>query len=89
MFVTDVYPSGETPRPGVSGHLIVEAVQRDLPYLDVRYVARRDKLLDALMDELRPGDLCLTMGAGDLTSVPTDLRTRLPDEEIREGAEHA
>ena len=89
LFVTDVYPSGETPRPGVSGHLIVEAVQRDLPYLDVRYVARRDKLLDALMDELRPGDLCLTMGAGDLTSVPTDLRTRLPDEEIREGAEHA
>ena len=83
LFVTDVYPSGETPRPGVSGHLIVEAVQRDLPYLDVRYVALRDKLLDALMDELRPGDLCLTMGAGDLTSVPTDLRTRLPDEEIR------
>jgi len=89
LFVTDVYPSGETPRPGVSGHLIMEAVQRDLPYLDVRYVARRDKLLDALVDELRPGDLCLTMGAGDLTSVPTDLRTRLPDEEIREGAEHA
>ncbi len=89
LFVTDVYPSGEIPRPGVSGHLIVEAVQRDLPYLDVRYVARRDILLDALMDELRPGDLCLTMGAGDLTSVPTDLRTRLPDEEIREGAEHA
>jgi len=57
--------------------------------LDVRYVARRDKLLDALMDELRPGDLCLTMGAGDLTSVPTDLRTRLSDEEVRKGAEDA
>ena len=89
LFVTDVYPSGEAPRPGVSGHLLVEAVQRDLPHLDVRYAVRRDDLLDALMDELRPGDLCLTMGAGDLTSVPTDLRTRLSDEEIRKGVEHA
>ena len=67
----------------------MEAVQRDLPHLDVRYAVRRDDLLDALLDELRPGDLCLTMGAGDLTSVPTDLRTRLSDEEIRKGVEHA
>ena len=67
----------------------MEAVQRDLPHLDVRYTVRRDDLLDALMDELRPGDLCLTMGAGDLTSVPTDLRTRLSDKEIRKGVEHA
>ena len=67
----------------------MEAVQRDLPHLDVRYVVRRDDLLNALMDELRPGDLCLTMGAGDLTSVPTDLRIRLSNQEIRKGAEHA
>lgn len=77
LFVTDVYPSGEAPRPGVSGRLVVEAVQRDLPHLDVRYAARRGDLLDGLVDELRPGDLCVTMGAGDLTSVPTELRTRL------------
>ncbi len=89
LFVTDVYPSGEAPRPGVSGRLIVEAVQRDLPHLDVRYMVRRDDLLVALMGELRSGDLCLTMGAGDLTSVPTDLRARLFDEEIRRGPQHA
>ena len=87
--MTDVYPSGEAPRPGVSGRLIVEAVQRDLPHLDVRYMVRRDDLLVALMGELRSGDLCLTMGAGDLTSVPTDLRARLFDEEIRRGPQHA
>ena len=77
LFVTDVYPSGEAPRPGVTGHLVVDAVRRDLPGVDVRYTARRDDLVDALMAELRSGDLCLTMGAGDLTSVPTDLRERL------------
>tara|TARA_B100001245_G_scaffold94060_1_gene68223 strand:+ start:187 stop:609 length:423 start_codon:yes stop_codon:yes gene_type:complete len=79
LFVTDVYPAGEAPRPGVSGRLIVDAVLRDRPGSDVRYVERRDDLLDALVGELREGDLCLTMGAGDLTSVPDDLRQRLLD----------
>jgi len=79
LFVTDVYSSGEAPRPGVSGRLIVDAVLRDSPGSDVRYVERRDDLLDALVGELRDGDLCLTMGAGDLTSVPDDLRQRFHD----------
>jgi UDP-N-acetylmuramate--alanine ligase len=77
LFVTDVYPSGEAPRPGITGQLVVDAVRRDLPDLDVRYAPRRDDLVDALVAQLRDGDLCLTMGAGDLTSVPTDLRERL------------
>ena len=75
--MTDVYPSGEAPRPGITGQLVVDAVRRDLPDLDVRYAPRRDDLVDALVAQLRDGDLCLTMGAGDLTSVPTDLRERL------------
>ena len=79
IFVTDVYPSGEAPRPGVSGRLIVDAVLRDRPGSDVRYLERREDLLDALVGELREGDLCLTMGAGDLTAVPDDLRQRLHD----------
>ena len=45
----------------------------------MRYVERREDLLDALVGELREGDLCLTMGAGDLTAVPDDLRQRLHD----------
>ena len=77
LYVTDVYPSGEAPRPGVSGRLVVDAVLRDRPGMDVRYVARREDLVAALASELRDGDLCLTMGAGDLTAVPDQLRVRL------------
>jgi len=77
LYVTDVYPSGEAPRPGVSGRLVVDAVLRDRPGTDVRYVARREDLVAALASELRDGDLCLTMGAGDLTAVPDQLRVRL------------
>lgn len=77
LFVTDVYPSGEAPRAGVSGRLVVDAVMRDLPGLDVRYATRRDDLLDDLVLELNPGDLCLTLGAGDLTTVPDEIQERL------------
>ena len=77
IYVTDVYPAGEAPRPGVSGQLIVDAVERAFPGTDIHYIQRREELVVALADDLEAGDLCLTMGAGDLTSVPDEVRGRL------------
>ena len=77
LYVTDVYPAGERPRTGVSGRLIVDAVRDAHPDQDIRYVVRREELVVQLADELEAGDLCLTMGAGDLTSVPDEVRALL------------
>ena len=77
IYVTDVYPAGEAPRPGVSGQLIVDAVERAFPGTDIHYIQRREELVVALADDLVAGDLCLTMGAGALTSVPDEVRGRL------------
>ena len=77
LYVTDVYASGERPRPGVSGRLIAEAVLGSRPDKAVHYVPRREDLVARLVADLGEGDLCLTMGAGDLTSVPDDVRGRL------------
>ncbi|MEE3251467.1 MAG: UDP-N-acetylmuramate--L-alanine ligase [Actinomycetota bacterium] len=77
IYVTDVYLAGEVPRPGVSGQLIVDAVERAFPGTDIHYIQRREELVVALADDLVAGDLCLTMGAGDLTSVPDEVRGRL------------
>ena len=77
IYVTDVYPAWEVARPGVSGHLIVDAVERAFPGTDIHYIQRREELVVALADDLVAGDLCLTMGAGDLTSVPDEVRGRL------------
>jgi UDP-N-acetylmuramate--alanine ligase len=73
LVVTDVYPSGETPVPGITGALIADAVASAHPGQDVRYVATRPELVAALRSELRPGDLCLTLGAGDLTTLPDEM----------------
>ncbi len=73
LVVTDIYPAGEAPRPGVSGRLIVNAVLDAHPWSDVAYLPRRDDLMAYLPARLRSGDLCLTLGAGDLTSLPDEL----------------
>ena len=77
LFVTGIYPSGETPRPGITGELIVQVVTDHHPDADVRYVEALDDLPAALLAELRAGDLCLTLGAGDLTKVPDRLLPEL------------
>ena len=74
LFVTDVYASGEKARPGISGALIADAVSLSNPTCEVRYVPHRSDLIEALASELREGDCCLTMGAGDLTSLPDEIQ---------------
>jgi UDP-N-acetylmuramate--alanine ligase len=77
LAVTDVYSAGETPRPGVSGMLVVQAVLDRHPWARVAYLPRRADIVTFLHGELRPGDLCLTLGAGDLTSLPDEVQELL------------
>ena len=77
VIITDIYSAGEPAIPGVSGDLIWRAVADAHPEQDVSYVARLDDAADRLFEVLRPGDLCLTLGAGDLTEVPDQVISML------------
>jgi UDP-N-acetylmuramate--alanine ligase len=70
VVVTDVYGAGEAPVPGVSGRLVADAVRLSRPDVELHYVDGRSDLVAAVAGLLRSGDLCLTLGAGDLTSLP-------------------
>jgi UDP-N-acetylmuramate--alanine ligase len=76
VVVTGVYDAGEVPRPGVSGMLVVQAVLDAHPGANVAYLPNRQDWLPYLERVLRPGDLCLTLGAGDLTLLPGELLSR-------------
>ena len=67
--VMDVFSAGEMPIPGVSGKTVVEAVRHVGNVCDVAYVPNRRRLIEDLCDLVRPGDLLITQGAGDVTSV--------------------
>ena len=64
-FVLDVYAAREDPQPGVTGQLVAQAV----PGGRARFVPDRAGLPAAVADAARPGDLVLTMGAGDVTAL--------------------
>ena len=73
LVVTDVYSAGERPVPGVSGRLVADAVRAQDPRLPVTYAPGREELRHAVGAVLQPGDLCVTLGAGDLTTLPDDM----------------
>jgi UDP-N-acetylmuramate--alanine ligase len=75
--VTGIYPAGESPRRGVSGRLIYDAVIRAHPEADLHYVADLEEAARLVPRLLRPGDVCLTLGAGDITRLPDQLRSAL------------
>ncbi len=77
IVVTDVYGAGEVPVPGVSGKLVADAVCRELPGRPVAYLPHRDELVAYLSRTARAGDVLLTLGAGDVTSLGDELLARL------------
>jgi UDP-N-acetylmuramate--L-alanine ligase/UDP-N-acetylenolpyruvoylglucosamine reductase len=72
VFVTDIYGASEQSIPGVSGHTIVSAL-RDHGHSAVVYVPRRNVLHRAIGRIVEPGDLILSLGAGDIHEEATKL----------------
>jgi UDP-N-acetylmuramate--alanine ligase len=77
IVITDVYGAGEDPVPGVSGKLISDAVCATLYGRSVAYLPHRGDVVTYLRSRARSGDLVLTMGAGDVGSIGTELLARL------------
>jgi len=74
LVVTGIYAAGEAPRPGVSGRLIFDAVHAAHPNQQMLYVENRKELAVILEELLQPGDLCLSLGAGDVTTIADEVQ---------------
>ncbi len=76
LLLTQVYAAGEEPIEGASSARLVEAV-RAHGHPDVTLVETRGELVPALKARVRPGDIVLTLGAGDITQVGPELLAAL------------
>lgn len=74
-FVMDVYGARESPVEGVTGALISDRVP------GAAFVATHEAAVDAVVAAARPGDLVLTVGAGDVTSLGPKILQRLAQSE--------
>jgi len=84
LVVMDIYPAGEAPIPGVNARDLADGIaahgHREVVYLD----NDRRGILDYLCENTRSGDLVLTLGAGDVGQLGSELLARLS---AREGSE--
>jgi UDP-N-acetylmuramate--alanine ligase len=76
VILTDVCGFHEQPIPGVTGRLLVNAVLDAHPGLPVAYFPHRAELVDLVPGYARTGDLVLTLGGGDITTLPDELIAR-------------
>ncbi len=73
VVLTDIYASGTEPIPGVTGKLVVNAVLDAHPTKHVVWMPRRDELVAYLAQHVRAGDVCVSMGCGDIASLPDEV----------------
>jgi UDP-N-acetylmuramate--alanine ligase len=71
VIVLDVYGAREDPMPGVTGVLVADAVT--LPDGAVHYEPSFDRVPGLVAGLVKPGDLVLTMGAGDVTMLGPEI----------------
>lgn len=72
LIITDVYAAGEQPIPGITGEVLKEEVERQTG-MQVIYIADKDKIARYLSEIVEPGDLVMTMGAGNIYLVGEEL----------------
>ncbi len=69
----DVYPAGEAPVPGVTGKTFMNVLFDNEGHPQADFVAKRIDVVPHLAAKLEPGDLVITMGAGDVTAMGPQL----------------
>ncbi len=80
VILTDIYSSGEAPRPGISSDLIATALSETYPDLPVDRVGAPYEVPSAIAARALPGDHCLLLSAGDLPSIADQTLARIADQ---------
>ncbi len=76
LFITDIYAASEEPIEGVTAEALTEAI-KSFGHKDVQHIGSLDGAAALLRDQVQPGDLVLTLGAGTVSRVSEQLLSLL------------
>jgi UDP-N-acetylmuramate--alanine ligase len=76
LFITEVYPAGEAAIPGATGEALAQAI-RAHGHHAAHYVADKKRVAEELFKIVRPGDLVIALGAGDINASARELAAAL------------
>ncbi|MGZ4206233.1 MAG: UDP-N-acetylmuramate--L-alanine ligase, partial [Actinomycetota bacterium] len=79
VVVTDVYGAREDPQPGITGKIVVDGLLDEAPRRSVAYLPKRGDIVPYVTGRARPGDLVLTIGAGDVTMLCDEILLKLEE----------
>ena len=82
LLVTDVYPAREEPIAGVTGELITN-MAKSMGHENVYWVEDKKRLVAAMKALVEPGDLVITMGAGDIWRICDKYAAMLEKEAVQ------
>lgn len=77
IFIADIYPAREKPIKGVTSQMIADEIAGIGAGGQLEWVGPREEVADQLMKHVKPGDLVLTIGAGDITKSSKELLHKL------------
>jgi UDP-N-acetylmuramate--alanine ligase len=77
IVITDIYASGTTPIDGVTGKLVVDAITSAHPQADVQWAPQRSDVVAAVLRQLSSGDVCISMGCGDIGRLPSEIAAQV------------
>ncbi|HEU4345799.1 MAG TPA: UDP-N-acetylmuramate--L-alanine ligase [Candidatus Binatia bacterium] len=72
LILTEIYPAGEEAIPGIHGEALYQVIKRQ-GHLDAEFVADKSQIAPQLVAKLVPGEIVLTLGAGDVHKVAEAL----------------
>ena len=76
LVITDIYAASEQPIAGVSADLLFRKVKESGRNKKVRCLSK-DKIVEHILEIIKPGDLVITLGAGDIVKVSDELAERI------------
>jgi UDP-N-acetylmuramate--alanine ligase len=76
LLLTEIYAAGEDPIEGVGARALFEGI-REYGHKDVTFLENKKEVVAHLLRILRPGDLVITLGAGDIWQVAEELVQKL------------
>jgi UDP-N-acetylmuramate--alanine ligase len=82
LYLMDIYPAGEHPIQGISAKTLLKNIEKTCA-CTIRYEAGREEMSDSIINEIMPGDVLVTLGAGDVYKMGEDILKQLGDKEER------
>jgi len=76
VIIDDIYSANESPISGISGETIFGEIKKT-NHRQIKYLPSKDNILSYLYEIIQPGDIIITIGAGDIWTVAQELAKRL------------